>query len=402
MALATVFPTQAVPTGEPVRARRVVWVNEDARLTGGAELYVRETARRLRPLGFSSVLLYSTEGRVDPAFVASFDAAFPMVELAAQIRDVAPDLVYLHRVNGWRRIEEARRGGAPVLRFFHDHRPFCLREHKYTAIGSRTCTRPIGAGCYACLGFVNRSDRFPGITLRTLRALEAELAVSRRLDGFVVGSEYMARHVADHGFDPRRTHVLPLYSPPPAVTPMVRRDENLLLSVGQLVWGKGIDVLLEAMALLPPRVRLVIAGSGRKEPTLRAIAARLRLGERARFVGSRSGPELDRLYAEARAVVFASRSPETFGLVGPEAMRLGTPVVATTVGGIGEWLDDGVTGLAVPPNDPTALAAALRRVIDEPGLAERLGRAGRARYDARFRPESHLEALATLFRRIAP
>jgi glycosyltransferase involved in cell wall biosynthesis len=115
------------------------------------------------------------------------------------------------------------------------------------------------------------------------------------------------------------------------------------------------------------------------------------------FLGALGPLEAQRLCARAWAVVAPSRSPETFGLVGPEAMRLGTPVVATRVGGTGEWLEDGVTGLAVPPNDPAALAAALLRLHQDPELARRLGDRARRSYEARFRPEAHLDALVSLF-----
>ena len=103
-----------------------------------------------------------------------------------------------------------------------------------------------------------------------------------------------------------------------------------------------------------------------------------------------------------RAAVIAvpSRAPETFALVGPEAMRYGTPVVASRVGGIEEWLCDGVTGLAVPPGDPVALASALDRLVGDVTLATRLGNAGQRAYQERFTPEHHVSLLIALLQEI--
>ncbi len=387
------LPPKPRPRSRPIH---VLWVNEHARFTGGAEAYVHRTARLLAGRGVRNSLLYGVEGWTDPGFLAPFTGSWPLVDVSRQVREIAPDVVYVHRVAGAPAIEAIARPGIPTLRFFHDHRPFCLREHKYTTLGSSTCTRTLGPGCYACLGFVNRSDHWPGVELRGTFALEAELDACRRLAGVVVGSRYMAGHVAGHGFSPGRVHVLPLYAPEPADTAPVERERGQLLFVGQLVTGKGLDILLDALALLPADLRLSIVGTGRQERERRAQCERLGLSGRVRFLGSRSPEELEALYSAAWAVVAPSRSPETFGLVGPEAMRFATPVVATRVGGTGEWLEEGVTGLAVPPNDVVALAEALRRLHDDPALARLLGLAARERYLARFRPAQHIDLLLPL------
>jgi glycosyltransferase involved in cell wall biosynthesis len=78
-------------------------------------------------------------------------------------------------------------------------------------------------------------------------------------------------------------------------------------------------------------------------------------------------------------------------------MSYGTPVIASAVGGTGEWLEDGLTGFAVPPNDPAALAQAIDRLIGDEALAARMSETARRRYHERFRPEHHIEALIKLY-----
>jgi glycosyltransferase involved in cell wall biosynthesis len=84
-----------------------------------------------------------------------------------------------------------------------------------------------------------------------------------------------------------------------------------------------------------------------------------------------------------------------------EAMAHGRPVVATPVGGTPELLVDGETGLLVPPRDPQALAAALRRVLEDPELAARLGRAGRERVEREFTLEAMNARMLAIYDEVA-
>lgn len=242
-------------TGERDGAARptlahVLWIGESADYQGGCERYMAETAALLAARGVRSTLLYDPELPSSSDYLARFDAAFPAVDVAAQVADIRPDVVYVQRLSGAERIDALADVDVPVARFFHDHRLFCLREHKYTTLGRRTCTETTGTGCYACLGMIGRSPEWPGVRIKTLGSLEREQAANRRLDAFVVGSHYMADHVAAHGFDADRVHVNPLFAERPADAPDVERRTDRLLFVGQLVNGKGLDLLLHALSTL--------------------------------------------------------------------------------------------------------------------------------------------------------
>ena len=380
---------------------RVLFINQNARLAGGAERYVADTARSLREHGVQVFLLYGVEGWTAPEFTGLFDGAFPMVALERQIRDIGPDVVYVHQLDDAMVMNEIRRAGAPVARFFHDHRLFCPREHKYTTIGQRTCTRTVGLGCYGCLGVLNRSPRLPGIRLRTVASVRAEQAASRGIEAAVVGSTYMADHLVAHGFDPATIHVNPLFAGPAGqVGDGVERDPSMLLFVGSLLRGKGLDLLIRALDLLPEHVRLVVAGEGPQDEA--GLVDRLGLRPRVHYAGRLDSAALARHYHQAACVVVPSRSPETFGLVGLEALAAGTPVVATDVGGVREWLRPGETGLLVPSGSPTALAAAIGWMLDHPREAQEMARQGQELGRTRFTAARHVEALLHLFQSLAP
>ncbi len=158
-----------------------------------------------------------------------------------------------------------------------------------------------------------------------------------------------------------------------------------VLFVGRITDQKGIFHLLEAARKLPAGVQLVLCASAPDTPE---IEQRLRtaLSEHPNALWiSEMVPVDEVIQLYSHAAVFACPSVyEPFGLINLEAMACGTPVVASGVGGILEVVEDGRTGLLVPPGRPDELADALRRVLDDRDLARAFGEAGRRRVEERF------------------
>ena len=159
---------------------------------------------------------------------------------------------------------------------------------------------------------------------------------------------------------------------------------DALLCVAAVTRGKGHDVLLDGLATVTDLAwRCTCVGSLDRDPAFAAEVRRHALRERVRFVGPRTGAELDRAYAAADLLVLASHA-ETYGMVVTEALARGVPVLATDVGGVPEALGHGA-GLLVPPGDPAALGAALRAWLGDAELrgAPAAGRPRAARVAAR-------------------
>ncbi len=175
------------------------------------------------------------------------------------------------------------------------------------------------------------------------------------------------------------------------------------LFVGRHIERKGIIHLIEAFASLPAdRFELVIAGEGDQTAALRARAEAI-AGGHIRFTGRLSSEELRAAYANAHAfvlpaVVDARGDTEGLGVVLVEATEYGLPLVASAVGGIVDVVQDGVTGLALPPHDAPAIANALRRLADDPALAETLVVGARARVRALFDWDRVIDRLEEGFR----
>jgi glycosyltransferase involved in cell wall biosynthesis len=174
------------------------------------------------------------------------------------------------------------------------------------------------------------------------------------------------------------------------------------LFVGNLIRRKGVDVLLTAWSELltsEPAAHswvLTIAGDGVEMPSLVTLANALGISDSVRFLGMVPRANLAALMASASVMIVPSRS-EPFGLVAAEAEVFGRAIVASATGGLAEIVQDGVTGLLVPPDDAPALAAALRRLVSNPGLRRRLGTAARKHATREFSPEAMVRKYTSLY-----
>lgn len=178
-----------------------------------------------------------------------------------------------------------------------------------------------------------------------------------------------------------------------------RGPEPTLLTVARHDPVKGIDVLLEAMAMVPAPTRLVLIGDGDESERLHQQCRDLGLEERVEFRPLPWERRASDLMWAYDALVLPSRL-EGFPVTIAEAMLAGLPVVATDVGSVREAVIDGGTGWVVPPEDPAALAAAIGRVVEDLPRARRMGAEAREIATERFRIDATVGAYLEMYRRI--
>jgi len=215
-----------------------------------------------------------------------------------------------------------------------------------------------------------------GLADRAVASLaHVEIAISRGLARYleeVEGFDGESFEIVHYGIEPDG-------EPPPYTGELPR-----LLCVGRLIPIKGHIVLLRAFAdakKVLPELQLDIAGRGPLEPALRALARELGVGEAVRFLGHVT--PIQGAIEQASVVVVPSMG-EGFGMVALEAMERARPVIAASIGGLGEIVRDGETGVLVPAGEAEPLGAAIVRVAGDPALARRMGEAGRQRALSRF------------------
>jgi mannosyltransferase len=169
--------------------------------------------------------------------------------------------------------------------------------------------------------------------------------------------------------------------------------------VGRLRHEKGQGLLLDAMAEVVKifaTARLLVVGDGPDEDTLKYHAAQKGLQNQVTWCGKTDAERVFRLYSLMDVVAVPSRF-EGFGLVAAEAMAAGRPVVASAVDGLEEVVEDGVTGLLVPPGDGAALAEALIDLLRHPAKAIGMGRKGKERVRKLFSIERYRECILAAY-----
>jgi glycosyltransferase involved in cell wall biosynthesis len=188
-------------------------------------------------------------------------------------------------------------------------------------------------------------------------------------------------------------HLVP--NPIPAAPATGWKADGPLLCVARLVPKKGVDQLIDALAIVSPRhldLRLQIVGDGPLRDQLEDRARTAGVADRIDWIGSVSSDGVRAAMSGARAFVLPCRidadgDRDGMPTVLVESMMAGVPVISTDVAGISELVRDGETGFLAPADDAQALAAAIERLVDDPRTADRLARSGRALVIRAFDPE---------------
>jgi phosphatidylinositol alpha-mannosyltransferase len=329
---------------------------------GGVQVHVRQLARALEGRGHDVLVIAparSAEAAPDPVRVVGRAVAVPYGGTVAPI-------CFSRR--SFRRIRRLIEVFEPDV--LHVHEPLTPST---SMLATFAATAPVVATFHA---FAERS-RLMELTspvLRTVyRRIAAPIAVSRAAAEFLGRAIPGDVEIVPNGVDVER------FARPSAVAEDLPEGRRVLWA-NRLDPQKGFPVAVRAFARLAAEledVSLVVAGDGRDRDAIGLLSER----DRARVVmlGAVPNDDLPPYHAAADAFVAPALGQESFGIVLVEAMAAGVPVVASDIPGDREVVRDGVDGLLVPPRDPNALAAALRRVLEEPELSSELARGGRER-----------------------
>lgn len=389
---------------------RILVLHENNLPYGGGEQYLRDTCQALREMGHRVALVCAADWNggfipCDQAYgvprsmgLRSGLRVWPQYDSIVRRED--PDIIYIngivrHFVSPLvlRRIVRSR----PTVLFVHHAGLICHTARKVIPKTERRCEWPLGLRCFTvgCVRTLtgSRFEKFRTAAYGMWRL--GSLRGSRRV---IVPSQYVYHEMIRNGFSPETIRLLPCFTERRPGCELGRPGRQILW-VGRADGGKGLGHFFQCLGLLrESEWRAVIVGDDTATPHVRAMAGSAGIADRVTCLGRLEGEELDRQYAASRVVVFTSELAETFGLVGIEAMAFGKPVVAFDVGGVSEWLVDGVTGFLVPRDDVAGMAERLPSLLTDDTLSERMGSASRAAVECRFRRQHHLPKLLEVFR----
>jgi len=389
---------------------RVLFVHERFGNLAGAEANVLATATELKRRGHHLGILHGPgTGRAEADWEETFGDRFPLAPedssfaVNAALESFQPDLAYVHKLADLTALGALTSADLPLVRMVHDHDLYCMRGYKYFYFTRRICTRASSPYCLFPCGASLARNGDGGFPLKwvSYAAKKKELQLNRQFHRLIVNSCYMRAELMRNRFPAEK---IERHAPvPPDVDPGFRSsfsDRNLIVYAGQIVRGKGVDVLLEALAGVRAPFECVVLGDGNHRPSCEQMSRKLGLADRVEFKGFVRSEELKNYYRECSLVVMSSVWPEPFGMAGIEAMRYGLPVVAFDAGGIKEWLIDGRNGFLVPWMDRATYAARVEALLRDKTLARQMGETGRRLVSEHYDFARYITGLEDLFARV--
>lgn len=390
---------------------RLLFIHERFGALGGAEANVLVTATELKRRGHTLAILHGpSTGREQEVWRDTFQERFALPPqgavpaVRAALSGFQPDVVFVHKMSDLSVVEALTTSPAPVVRMVHDHDLYCMRGYKYHPVTRHICTRPASAYCVFPCGATLARNPHGGFPVQWVSYAEKrrEIALNRKFARVIVASDYMKEELARNGFTAAQIEI---HAPVPRpAEPSFRPNfspRNRLVFAGQLIRGKGVDVLLESLAQVNAVFECVILGDGNHRSHCEELSRRLGLGDRVKFVGFVPQAVIPEYYRDASVALMSSVWPEPFGAVGLEAMRYGLPVVAFDAGAIREWLLDGWNGFLVPWMNRKRYAGAIDELLQDKSLARKMGEHGRQWVGERFGFPKYISGLENLFSRVS-
>lgn len=390
---------------------KILFSHERFGALAGAEANAFITATELGKKGHEIGILHGpATGKNESGWNETFpnryslqSAATPKESAIQAIQKFQPDVVYVHKLAELDSIEALLDSGVPLVRMVHDHDIYCMRSYKYDYKSRKICTRSASPYCiFPCMAFVAR-NRDGGFPLKYVSYFQKkrEIALNQRFKRMVVVTTYMRDELLNNGFDGSRIEI---HAPVPRMGDSSIRssfsDRNLILYAGQIIRGKGVDVLLEALALVKEPFECIILGDGNHKAYCEELNRKLGLESKVHFRGFVPQEELKSFYKECSVVALSSVWPEPIATIGLEVMRYALPVVAFDAGGIKDWLEDGNNGYLVPWMDREAFAGRLDELLKDKTKAREMGERGLELVSERYDFEQYIEDLESMFARV--
>ncbi len=397
-------------SGDNVRHLNILHINDYCSSVGGTEVYLSLLCKALKSRGCSNTVAYgSHDGRGDliheNCLYLPFLTRIPgnesedkktQQELKELINRANPDIIYLHNVTNPETINTCI-STRPAIRFFHDHRNFCLTSNRLLK-NNEVCKQRLGKLCIKSVHPQECASPFNYITAKMyLIEKQIQLFYNLKLDHAIVASHYMKQELIEHGFPSDRITINPYFTKVNCVDNGTY-GSRVILAIGRIVSDKGFDLLLDALHLIEYEdFKLIFIGDGPALSDIKQKIGRLGLQSKVEFKGWLDREEVHNYLTNCQFVVVPSLWPEPFGIVGIEAMACKKPVIAFAVGGIGDWLKDKYNGLLIEPGNVYALSKAIKLLLSSPEYCRNLGLNGYSRFIEEFSEQGHIDRLISVF-----
>ena len=322
------------------------------------------------------------------------------------VRIENPDVIHLHGIHYGVSplVVRALRRLRPIVYTAHEISNFCYKNTKLLFASNRICEYPLDWNCLRRGCFTLRNEGRPLDNLRTMFLLNWRLREYRKLDRIIAPSRYARQELLRNDFVPDKTVTLNHYLPicPEWDKPVEKSlREDMILYVGRMYEKKGVMEFLEVLNLIANHPwKAVFIGEGPDLEKAIQRAKKLHLSNRTEFVGGISRGDLEHYYSRCSLLVIPSLCPESFGLVGLEAMYFSKPVVAFDLGGVKDLVVDGKTGFLVEGGDTKGMATSIVRLLENKELVAQFGEAGKKRFIKLFQKKRHIQRLLQILQEV--
>ncbi len=358
---------------------KILMINDYGYQVGGVETYISAISKELSK--HHDVKIFSTNINIDkttfngytysglnrfPQFITNMSRAFnpiSFVVLNRTLKNYEPDLVHIHHIfNHTSPSVLALLSKYPTIMTMHTQTLLCPMN-KYDKN----------------FGILNYS-KFDASTIKIIGHFKYIFNKVKyyfyekyltNVDLFLAVSDFIKTEANNGSISPVKTLYLGLDLPKYSA---IKQGYNILF-IGRLTHNKGVEILIKAfkdVISYIPSAHLTIIGEGEELNSLINLSQELNLEDKITFAGKKPRSEIYSYIKNTQVVVVPSLWQEPFGLVGVEALSVGRPVIASTVGGIPEWLDDKTTGFLVPPGDPIAISRKIVHLLSDRKLLSKM------------------------------
>jgi glycosyltransferase involved in cell wall biosynthesis len=395
---------------------RVLHLNDHAVVKGGVESYLHRLLPRLKKAGDEVLLAHGVGEAVDFLPCVELkglsspyrrDEKSVAERLHSVIRDFRPDRIHIH--NSYNpaaiRISVAL---VPTILHLHDYRYICPASSFYFRRAKRSCGLSCSAACFAIGPVLGCQTPRPAEALGFYRRVQTVKELVPRFHAVLANSNYVRDRFlmgTEHGGNVSTLHyfVEEVSVPEAAGESAQESDEThpYVLFVGRVREDKGVFDFIRAVAKMRGiRGKIIGAKDDESSNRIHDCAVKAGCGDRIDIEGWMSRDEVRLAMRRAVAVIFPSRWQEPFGLVGVEAMLQQTPVIATRVGGVPDWLEDRENGFLVEVGDTKAIAERAMQIAGDDALRSRMGERGLQLCRERFGIDEHIAILRASYQGI--
>ncbi len=378
------------------------------RRAGGAEVYLFNLFEALEVGSHTIVVVYGVKTEFNDGvkkricYFVDFRQPLKLIRNAVAdiIKKESPDIIHVHNLTPAERIYSHISelcGLIPAVQSVHNHILYCPSGQKYFYNGPCICQRKYGLYCLLNM-LLNRcfDSKRPWVSFNFYNRPKQFLKNYYIFKKIIVGSEFVKTCLIEHGLKKENIEVLPYFTELPELEES--QDENMILFAARIYKEKGLEYLIRAVQYINVPFKLLVVGEGREVDNCKKLACKMGLEDKVEFVDWEfNSGEYCR---KASVVVVPSIWPEPFGIVGIKAMSYAKPVVAFNVGGIPEWLEDGVTGFLITPYNVKEMAEKISYLLGHFHIAYKMGREGRKRVEQEFNKEKHITRLLDIYKEV--